>query len=86
MSATVTPLYACRCGGPGTLRELCAVDEPTESFTIAICDSCAEKSERFLSRMRPVFQALLTAGIRKDIADDAMSCLMDMLIDAGEDT
>jgi hypothetical protein len=66
-----------RCGAEGSRRELEYQGEKVGDF--GACDACVEKTEAELDAVRPVFDAMIAAGIDREIANDIMTFLLDRL-------
>lgn len=75
--SNVTPIRRCLCGKLGTQRTL--VYEETDVATFIACDACIAGTDELLVRVRPVYNAMLAAGVNRDDANDAMSYLLDLI-------
>jgi hypothetical protein len=80
--ANVVPLHrpppCSHCGGVGKPVEVCCPDD--RSFTIiSICDSCRDKCALKLARVMPVFEAMLACGASREVANEAMSFLLNAM-------
>lgn len=74
--AEVTPLHPCqRCGRSARRREL--VHEGRTLFEFLSCDACIEQTESELARVKPVFEAMLAAGVNRAVANYAMTCMLE---------
>lgn len=74
----VVPLFACkRCGEPGK-----TVGLQHAGTTVAVlhaCHGCIDQTAAELARVRPVFDAMLAAGVARDLANDVMTFLLERL-------
>lgn len=70
------PVCGC-CGGPGVRRTLRRKGRPDE--VVVSCDACADAISDTLRRVRPIFRAMLRAGISLEIANDTMTYLLDRM-------
>lgn len=79
----VVPLRTCKCGQPGTLR-IVHWESDTESRTVELvaCDECWNKSEDFLARVRPVFDAMIARGVPRAIANETMTFMLESMDDS----
>ncbi len=59
------------------LRE--APDGVRITADVSACPECIEKTESQLDNMRPIFEAMITGGVDRKIANDVMSAYMDSL-------
>lgn len=73
---SVVPLHKCVCGAAGSPRTMIWKDETIKFFS---CDRCVETADIFLDRMRPVFETMRACGVPGEIANDAMTYLLDKL-------
>lgn len=74
----VVELRRCRrCGKPARERDLLFQGEPLATFDA--CDACIAETDATLSRVRPVFDAMLAAGIDRGIANDVMTVLLERI-------
>lgn len=73
----VVSLHACACGSAGRFRTLEL--KGVEAGKVLVCDGCLAESDRRLAQVRPVFEAMLGAGIRHDIANRAMTVLLNLM-------
>ena len=72
----VLPIRRCwNCDSAGSRRELTFRDEPVTDFNA--CDVCVAKVESKLTRARPVFDAMILAGVPRETANDAMTFLLE---------
>lgn len=72
MTATVHPLHACRrCGAPAKPTDF-VVSGTGEAFSLNVCPGCIAEGQAYLARVHPVFEAMIAAGIDREIANDAM--------------
>ena len=77
--SNIVPLHKCTvCGEMGRLRTITWKDE---TITSLCCDKCAQTSEDFLARMRPIFESMRACGVPGEIANDTMTYLLDQLPD-----
>jgi hypothetical protein len=74
---TVTPMFRCKCGAPGTRRELTLNDIPVTS--LSACDDCVAQVNATLDRIRPVFDAMIAAGIDRTLANETMTYMIDRM-------
>lgn len=71
----VIPFHKCgRCGGPGSTRTLTLDGAPRVGFTG--CDACVAQSLGTLDHVRPIFDAMIEAGIDRDVANETMTFLL----------
>lgn len=75
----IVPLHRCSCGEVGRLRTITWESETIMFFT---CDKCVERDDTFLARVRPIFEAMRACGVPRDIANDAMTYLLERVTDA----
>lgn len=74
--SNIVPIRKCRtCGKPATRRTLALNDVPVVDFNS--CDECVGETDAELARARPVFDAMIGAGVPRDVANDAMTFLLD---------
>lgn len=73
----VASLFPCRCGATGRRRTL--VYEGDDVAVFDACDDCIAASDELLTRVRPVFLAMVAAGVDRDIANEAMSFLLNRM-------
>jgi hypothetical protein len=79
---TVVPLYKCVCGKAGSPRIMtCETVEEKVTANFVSCDECMERTEKFLAQLRPVFNAMVTCGVPRDIANETMTFLLGSLPD-----
>lgn len=76
MSKTnVVKMLRCRrCGKPARERELLYQGELVGGFEA--CDGCIAAGDALLDRVRPIFEAMLAAGVEREMASDAMTYLL----------
>jgi hypothetical protein len=68
----------CRmCGGEGSKRELVYEGDTVAEF--GACDPCLEKTAGELAAVRPVFDAMIAAGVSRDHANETMTFLLNLL-------
>lgn len=73
----VVPIYRCSaCSGPGRLFRFIS-EHDGSILMVWTCDGCIEKYEAHLASVRPVFDAMLAAGVPKDKANDVMTFLLE---------
>lgn len=77
MMASVTPLFRCRCGKDGRQRTL--VHDGIEIATAVRCDDCVAREDALLDRVRPVFEAMLAAGVERPTARDVVLFLLERM-------
>ena len=71
-----TPLFRCGgCGAPGRIRVV-EWDGNPRAARISACDACLEETLEHLAAVRPVFEAMVAAGIDRGLANDAMTDLL----------
>lgn len=71
----VIQLFRCRrCGAPGTSRV--GVKGGEEVMRFFGCDACVDEDSATLARVRPIFDAMLEAGIDRDLANDTMTFML----------
>lgn len=71
---TIHALFTCgRCGGPGRPVDLELND--VKQDTIHACSKCLAECEEELAEMRPVFDALIKAGVPRVAANAMMVTL-----------
>jgi hypothetical protein len=75
--SNVTPIRRCLCGKLGTQRTL--VYDEHDIATFIACDVCIAGTTEQLKKVRPIFHAMLTAGVNRDDANDAMSYLLNLI-------
>jgi hypothetical protein len=73
--ADVTPLRRCRrCGEAAKPVDL---DYRGEVFaTIDVCDACVDETNAELARMRTVFDAMVVAGVSRELANETMTYML----------
>ena len=79
MSAVVVLGKRCaRCGGRTRDASVWSLDETETHREIQFisCPGCVEKTYAELANVRPVFDAMLAAGVPRDLANDAMTFLL----------
>lgn len=76
--SNVSPLFKCgRCGGPSKPFDLTLNGEPHSSGFG--CGACIDQTIDDLARVRPVFDAMLTVGVDRVLANDTMTFLLERL-------
>lgn len=76
--SNVVALRPCRgCGGPARRVELAHRGEVF--VTVDICGACVDKGQEELARVRPVFDAMVAAGVPRDVANDTMTYMLGRL-------
>ena len=74
----VVPIFKCRrCGAAGR-----PVDTALDGEVVASgygCSSCVEKTTSELARVRPIFDAMIAAGVDRVLANDTMTFLLTRL-------
>jgi len=79
-TAPVVPLFRCKaCGKEGRPTELEYEGKILGKFYA--CDECVAKVEGHLANVRPVFDAMIAAGVDRSIANETMTFLLDGLPD-----
>ena len=74
--SNVVPLLRCkRCGAAGNPCTLEYKDEAIAGFVA--CDSCVKECSNTMLRVRPIFDAMIAAGIPNDVANDTMTFLLE---------
>lgn len=72
----VVQLHRCsRCGAAGKRTELAKDGVTVAEFSA--CDACIDAVTGTLARVRPVFDAMLAVGIDREVANDAMTFLLE---------
>ena len=74
----IVPLHKCVCGAAGSLRTVTWEDETITFFS---CERCVDTTDQFLAQVRPIFEAMLACGVSGNIANNAMTYLLDQLPD-----
>lgn len=78
MLSEVVPLHRCgRCGRPG--HPVDVEQEGEWLFSIKACDDCLSKTESELEMVRPIFDAMIAAGVSRKLANEAMTYLLDRM-------
>lgn len=77
------PLHPCRCGKPSKLYTILQPGnhaDPLEgALQIRICPACVERTQALFEQVRPVFGAMMHAGVPQDVAEATMGFLLDLL-------
>ena len=76
-TATVTPIFSCKCGAAAL-----PVDVELDGVMVGTgraCNACLENAKRTLGRMRPIFDAMISVGVDNKLANDTMTFLLDRL-------
>jgi hypothetical protein len=69
------PIRTCwHCSQPARRREFIFRDVKVCDFSA--CDECAAEVERELSAARPIFDAMIAAGVDRETANDTMTYLL----------
>lgn len=77
VSQVVVPLFKCkRCDEIGISRKFVFGQS---HFDAIACDSCIEEIQGTIIKVRPIFDAIIMAGISLTIATDAMAFILDRL-------
>lgn len=75
-SFRVTPLLPCPgCGAVSNPVDL--EYQGSVVATIRSCPECLEAAKQLLDSVRPVFDAMITAGVSKELANETMTFLLD---------
>lgn len=70
----------CRCGAPGALVDVAHDGQyGPHIYTIIACEACLDTSMEQLSKVRPVFNAMIAADVPQPIANEVMSFLLEKL-------
>jgi len=72
----VIPILKCKCGFPAKPVELEFRGEVIGTFKA--CGICIQETTDRLARVRPVFEAMLAAGITRENANKAMTYLLEL--------
>jgi hypothetical protein len=74
--SNVVPFFRCKlCGARGSRLDLQL--RGTSVGTIVGCDVCLAKTEATLARVRPIFDAAIAAGVPRDLANEALTFILD---------
>ena len=76
MNVTVHPSSLCRCGEVGTPLILAAENG---DVCVMVCDTCRNQTFAELDQVRPVFNAMIKAGVDRGVANEVMSVLLDRI-------
>jgi hypothetical protein len=77
IESNVVPFLRCKCGAAAKRVELCLRDEPLAQFNS--CQACLDETNDTLDRVRPVFEAMIAAGIDRETANETMTYLLDLV-------
>lgn len=81
METQVVPLHRCKCGQPARFMELEYQGEIVG--TGRACWDCAQKVVADLDKVKPVFEAMIAAGISRELANEAMTFILDRHVFVG---
>jgi hypothetical protein len=76
MSDNVIPFRRCKCGAAGKPLELCFQGDVVAPFIA--CEGCLEKVSETIDRVRPVFDAMIKAGVSREHANQTMTYLLEL--------
>lgn len=72
----VVPLLRCRrCGKAGSPCTLEHKDQAVAHFVA--CDECVEYCSSTMARVRPIFDAMIAAGIDRELANETMTFMLE---------
>lgn len=74
-TSNIVPMHRCVCGEAGTAREIELSSDSGEVGKFFACDKCVAATFGHLDRARPIFDAMIAAGVPNEIANDAMTYL-----------
>jgi hypothetical protein len=70
------PLFRCAsCGEAGKRVDLSWNDKVVGTFTA--CQSCIDRTTATLDRVRPIFDAMIAAGVDRDLANEALRAILE---------
>ena len=76
-SSNVTSIYRCgRCRADAPRVDLCLNGEVLD-LRVYACSECIAKIEGELANVRPIFDAMIAAGIDRALANEAMTFILD---------
>lgn len=83
-TGNVVALHQCKCGEPAriytVLRPGTPPDNPLkDALQLYICPACMERTQRLFVQVRPVFSAMMRAGVPEETAEQVMGYLLDLL-------
>ena len=74
--SNVVPIRRCgRCGALATERDLTLRGETV--LALLSCDDCVARGVAELAHVRPIFDAMIAAGVPRDLANDAMTFVLE---------
>lgn len=82
MTGEVQNLFTCSaCGKVAKPRQLVFAEDERHMVSLTACDECLARSEKFLAKVRPVFDQMIKIGVPNAIANEVMSKLLELVTD-----
>lgn len=76
MTGEVVPLHRCyHCKASGKPRELYLQGQKVSGFVA--CDDCVARTDATLTKVRPIFDVMIAAGVPRETANDVMTFLLE---------
>ena len=72
----VIPFRRCKCGASGKPLKLCFRGDVVAPFVA--CDGCLDKTKETIKSVRPVFLAMIKAGVSREHANKTMTYLLEL--------
>lgn len=72
----IVNLFTCVCGKPAQPRLMAFAEDPQHTVGFTACEECLDRSNKFLAKVRPVFDKMIEIGVPRGIANDVMTELL----------
>ena len=84
MLNNIRQLYSCACGEPGSPFQVVWQGDVVAHGPL--CPRCRELTGSVLDRVRPIYHAIVSAGLGREIASATLTFMLDQMDRAGEPT